>query len=149
MQCSQGGTITISARNRPDIREYGLMGDFVELSVSDTGEGMDAETVARCLEPFYTTKDIGKGSGLGLAQVYGFAHGSEGSVHIDSMAHEGTKVLLLLPRSDEPPSAAAAAESRARMPRSAGRAAVCFWWRMTMQAVASSPAPCWLSWDTR
>ncbi len=109
----QGGTITIAARNRPDIGEYGLFGDFVELSVGDTGEGMDAETVARCLEPFYTTKDIGKGSGLGLAQVYGFAHGSEGSVHIESKAHEGTKVLLLLPRSNEPPNAAAASDLRA------------------------------------
>jgi signal transduction histidine kinase/CheY-like chemotaxis protein len=109
----QGGTIAIAARNRPDIGEFGLIGDFVEISVSDTGEGMDAETVARCLEPFYTTKDIGKGSGLGLAQVYGFAHGSEGSVHIDSKAHEGTKVLLLLPRSTEPPGEAAVPDSRA------------------------------------
>jgi PAS domain S-box-containing protein len=102
----QGGTVTIAARNRPDIHEYGLTGDFVELSVTDTGEGMDAETVARCLEPFYTTKGIGKGSGLGLAQVYGFAHGSEGSVQIESKAHEGTKVLLLFPRSKEIPTAA-------------------------------------------
>jgi CheY-like chemotaxis protein len=101
----QGGTITIAAVNRADIREYGLSGDFVELSVNDTGVGMDAETIARCLEPFYTTKDIGKGSGLGLAQVYGFAHGSGGSVQIESRADEGTKVLLLLPRSNEPPSA--------------------------------------------
>lgn len=69
----QGGTITIAAVNRADLREYGITGDFVEISVSDTGVGMDAETIARCLEPFYTTKDIGKGSGLGLAQVYGFA----------------------------------------------------------------------------
>jgi PAS domain S-box-containing protein len=101
----QGGTITIAAVNRADIREYGLSGDFVELSVNDTGVGMDAETIARCLEPFYTTKDIGKGSGLGLAQVYGFAHGSGGSVQIESRAYEGTKVLLLLPRSNESPSA--------------------------------------------
>jgi len=101
----QGGTITIAALNRADIGEYGLSGDFVELSVSDTGVGMDAETIARCLEPFYTTKDIGKGSGLGLAQVYGFAHGSGGSVQIESRADEGTKVLLLLPRSNESPSA--------------------------------------------
>jgi PAS domain S-box-containing protein len=103
----QGGTITVAAVNRADICEYGLTGDFVELSVSDTGVGMDAETIARCLEPFYTTKDIGKGSGLGLAQVYGFAHGSGGSVQIESRAHEGTKVLLLLPRSNESPSATA------------------------------------------
>jgi PAS domain S-box-containing protein len=101
----QGGTISIAAVNRADIREYGLNGDFVELSVSDSGVGMDAETIARCLEPFYTTKDIGKGSGLGLAQVYGFAHGSGGSVQIESRAHEGTKVVLLLPRSKESPSA--------------------------------------------
>jgi PAS domain S-box-containing protein len=101
----QGGTITIAAVNRADIREYGLAGDFVEVSVNDSGVGMDAETIARCLEPFYTTKDIGKGSGLGLAQVYGFAHGSGGSVQIESRAHEGTKVLLLLPRSNELPSA--------------------------------------------
>ena len=102
----QGGTITIAAVNRAEIREYGLTGDFVELSVRDTGVGMDAETITRCLEPFYTTKDIGKGSGLGLAQVYGFAHGSGGSVQIESRAQEGTKVLLLLPRSKESPSAA-------------------------------------------
>jgi PAS domain S-box-containing protein len=101
----QGGNITIAAVNRAAIREYGLTGDFVEISVSDTGVGMDAETIARCLEPFYTTKDIGKGSGLGLAQVYGFAHGSGGSVQIESKAHEGTKVQLLLPRSHESPGA--------------------------------------------
>jgi PAS domain S-box-containing protein len=101
----QGGTITIAAVNRADIHDYGLRGDFVELSVNDTGVGMDAETITRCLEPFYTTKDIGKGSGLGLAQVYGFAHGSGGSVQIESKAHEGTKVLLLLPRSNESPCA--------------------------------------------
>jgi CheY-like chemotaxis protein/anti-sigma regulatory factor (Ser/Thr protein kinase) len=102
----QGGTITIAAVNRANLREDGLSGDFVEISVTDTGVGMDAETIARCLEPFYTTKDVGKGSGLGLAQVYGFAHGSAGSVQIESRSHEGTKVRLLLPRSDESPSAA-------------------------------------------
>jgi signal transduction histidine kinase/ActR/RegA family two-component response regulator len=102
----QGGTITIAAVNRASVREYDLVGDFVELSVSDSGVGMDAETISRCLEPFYTTKEIGKGSGLGLAQVYGFAHGSGGSVQIESKSHEGTKVLLLLPRSTEAPSAA-------------------------------------------
>ena len=101
----RGGTITIAAENRADMRDYGLIGDFVQLSVSDTGVGMDAETIARCLEPFYTTKDIGKGSGLGLAQVYGFAHGSGGSVQIESVAHEGTQVLLFLPRSNESPGA--------------------------------------------
>jgi PAS domain S-box-containing protein len=102
----KGGTITIAARNRPDLREFELTGDFVEVSVTDTGEGMDPITVVRCLEPFFTTKDIGKGSGLGLAQVYGFAHGSGGSVQIESKVHEGTRVVLLLPRSEAPPESA-------------------------------------------
>jgi CheY-like chemotaxis protein len=65
----------------------------------DTGSGMDAETVSRCLEPFYTTKDIGKGSGLGLAQVYGFVQGSAGTIQIESRPEAGTKVSLFLPRS--------------------------------------------------
>ena len=101
----RGGCIIIAAKNRPDVHEYELDGDYVELSVTDTGEGMDAATAARCLEPFYTTKEIGKGSGLGLAQVYGFAQGSDGSVQIESKLHEGTTVSLLLPRSKSAPMA--------------------------------------------
>ena len=100
----KGGTITIAARNRPGFTEAHLKGNFVELSVTDTGEGMDAETMSRCLEPFYTTKEIGKGSGLGLAQVYGFVQGSNGTIHIESQLREGTKVSLVLPRSMEVPS---------------------------------------------
>lgn len=98
-----GGKIAIAAANHADIKEYGLSGDFVELSITDTGEGMDAETIARCLEPFYTTKDIGKGTGLGLAQVYGFSRASEGSIHIESNPGLGTRVSLYLPRSRQPP----------------------------------------------
>jgi PAS domain S-box-containing protein len=94
-----GGSITIAARNRPRFDELQLTGDFVELSVTDTGEGMDAETVSRCFEPFYTTKGVGKGSGLGLAQVYGFVKGSAGAVQIESKPREGTTVSLYLPRS--------------------------------------------------
>jgi PAS domain S-box-containing protein len=98
-----GGKITIAAANHTNIQEYGLSGDFVELSITDTGEGMDADTIARCLEPFYTTKDIGKGTGLGLAQVYGFTQGSEGSIHIESKPKLGTRVSLYLPRSQQAP----------------------------------------------
>ena len=98
-----GGTVTIAARNRPNINEFELRGDFVEVSVTDTGEGMDAETISRCLEPFYTTKEVGKGSGLGLAQVYGFAQGSDGTVQIESKLGQGTRVSLLLPRSGDAP----------------------------------------------
>jgi PAS domain S-box-containing protein len=94
-----GGSITIAARNHPGFGEMQLTGDFVELSVTDTGEGMDAETVSRCFEPFYTTKGIGKGSGLGLAQVYGFVKGSAGGVQIESKPRQGTTVSLYLPRS--------------------------------------------------
>ena len=99
----QGGFITITAHNRANLQEHGLKGDFVLLSVSDTGEGMRAETIARCMEPFFTTKDVGKGSGLGLAQVYGFARGSDGTVLIDSELGRGTTVSLLLPRSEKAP----------------------------------------------
>jgi PAS domain S-box-containing protein len=106
---TNGGTITITARNRPDFSEFPLQGDFVELSVVDTGSGMDPQTISRCFEPFYTTKDIGKGSGLGLAQVYGFARGSAGTIQIESKVGEGTKVSLFLPRSSV--EAGAAAES--------------------------------------
>jgi PAS domain S-box-containing protein len=93
-----GGSITIAARNHPNFDALELQGDFVELSVADTGEGMDANTISRCFEPFYTTKDVGKGSGLGLAQVYGFAKGSAGAVQIESKPGEGTTVSLFLPR---------------------------------------------------
>jgi PAS domain S-box-containing protein len=94
-----GGAIVIAGRNRPDFTDLQLKGDFVEVSVTDTGEGMDALTLSRCLEPFYTTKDVGKGSGLGLAQVYGFAKGSGGAVQIESTLRQGTTVSLFLPRS--------------------------------------------------
>ncbi len=99
-----GGFIEITAHNRPNLQEHGLTGDFVLLSVSDTGEGMSPETIARCMEPFFTTKDVGKGSGLGLAQVYGFARGSGGTVLIDSEIGRGTTVSMLLPRSETEPS---------------------------------------------
>ena len=89
-----GGTITISARNAP--------GDFVELSVVDTGVGMSAEVLAHVFEPFFTTKEVGKGSGLGLAQVYGFAEQSGGAVSIDSQVGKGATVTLTLPRTDRP-----------------------------------------------
>jgi signal transduction histidine kinase/ActR/RegA family two-component response regulator len=96
----QSGVITITARNRMNLTLGELHGDFVQLSVADTGQGMNEETLARCLEPFYTTKDIGKGSGLGLAQVYGFAHASKGTLSIESQVGRGTTVSLFLPRSE-------------------------------------------------
>ena len=92
-----GGYITIAADN---VRIEGEgAGEFVKISVSDTGGGMPPEVQARVFEPFFTTKEIHKGSGLGLPQVYGFAQQCLGRVTIKSAVGVGTTVTLLLPRS--------------------------------------------------
>jgi PAS domain S-box-containing protein len=104
-----GGTVTISAENRKvDGDELaGLTGDFVRIAVADTGTGISSEDLEKVLEPFFTTKDVGKGSGLGLSMVYGFAKQSNGSFRIDSDLGQGTTAALWLPRA--PARAAAAA----------------------------------------
>ena len=96
--------VTIDGLTDPD----GLCGDFVRLSVADTGSGMSEATQARVFEPFFTTKGVGQGTGLGLAQVYGFARQSGGGVRLSSRPGEGTTVSLLLPLSNATPRAAAA-----------------------------------------
>jgi PAS domain S-box-containing protein len=95
-----GGTVSISARNvETDGRDItGLKGDFVALTVSDTGSGIPPELMAKVFEPFFTTKEVGKGTGLGLSQVYGFARQSGGDVQIVSEEGKGTTVTLYLPR---------------------------------------------------
>jgi two-component system NtrC family sensor kinase len=97
----QGGTLTVSARNASlEGDEHTLLtGDFVALSLTDTGEGIPPDVLARIFEPFFTTKDVGKGTGLGLSQVYGFARQSGGDVHVSSEPGKGTTVTLYLPRS--------------------------------------------------
>jgi PAS domain S-box-containing protein len=97
-----GGALTIETTNatlgpagsphEPDAGEY------VAISVTDAGTGMPPEVLERAFEPFFTTKGPGKGSGLGLAQVYGFAKQSGGGVRIDSRIGEGTSVTVYLPR---------------------------------------------------
>jgi PAS domain S-box-containing protein len=74
-------------------------GPCVMVTVSDTGEGMTPEVQVRAIEPFYTTKDVGKGSGLGLSQVYGFMRQSKGQMEIQSSVGCGTTVRLYLPKS--------------------------------------------------
>src|SRR4029079_11925687 len=92
-----GGFITITADN---VRIEGEgAGEFVRISVSDTGVGMPPAVQARVFEPFFTTKELHKGSGLGLPQVYGFAQQCLGRVTITSALGVGTTVTLLLPRS--------------------------------------------------
>ena len=103
-----GGAITIATANRPVGPEEADMlglpgaGDYVEISVSDTGRGMSPSHLARAFEPFFTTKPPGKGSGLGLAQVYGFARQSGGIVTLASTPGEGTLAAILLPRAELP-----------------------------------------------
>jgi signal transduction histidine kinase/ActR/RegA family two-component response regulator len=86
--------VTLAANEVGDIRP----GEYVRISVSDTGCGMSDEVLERAFEPFFTTKPVGKGTGLGLSQIFGFAHQSGGEVGIDSKAGKGTTVSLYLPR---------------------------------------------------
>jgi signal transduction histidine kinase/CheY-like chemotaxis protein len=86
---------------RIEVRTANARGDFVELSVADTGHGMSEEVRARAFEPFFTTKERGKGTGLGLSMVYGFVQQSGGEVHIESAEGVGTVIRLLLPIATE------------------------------------------------
>ncbi len=72
-------------------------GDYVRLSVQDTGSGMSGEVIARAFDPFFTTKPIGQGTGLGLSMVYGFINQTGGQVQIDSTEGQGTRIDLYLP----------------------------------------------------
>jgi signal transduction histidine kinase/CheY-like chemotaxis protein len=84
-------------------------GDYVALTVSDTGTGMDNATQARAFEPFFTTKRFGSGSGLGLSMIYGFAKQSGGGIRIQSVLGEGCVVTLVLPCTSDAPEADAQA----------------------------------------
>jgi PAS domain S-box-containing protein len=98
-----GGKLTIATSNaRLDAASADPSalspGDYVCISVTDTGTGMSAEVAARAFDPFFTTKPIGQGTGLGLSMIYGFARQSNGHATIDSKLDRGTSVKLYLPR---------------------------------------------------
>jgi len=97
-------------------------GEYVELTVSDTGLGMDKATLARAIDPFFTTKPVGKGTGLGLAQVYGSARQTGGTLRIESEPGRGTVVRVFFPRSDLPvPERLPVANGRDVLPQGKGR----------------------------
>jgi PAS domain S-box-containing protein len=99
-----GGTVTVSAENRAlDAGNWAELppGDYVQLAVTDTGTGMSADVLEKVLEPFFTTKELGKGSGLGLPMVYGFAKQSNGAFRLRTELGSGTTAELWLPRAPE------------------------------------------------
>jgi PAS domain S-box-containing protein len=120
-----GGKLTIGCENAHLDKAYAaqnpevVVGDYAVLAVSDNGTGMSAEVQAHAFEPFYTTKDVGQGSGLGLSMVYGFAKQSGGHASIYSNKGQGTTVKLYLPRAGEAPQSEKAHQD-ADVPRGRG-----------------------------
>ena len=88
--------VKLAANEVGDVRA----GEYVKISVSDSGCGMTPEVLDRAFEPFFTTKPVGKGTGLGLSQIFGFAHQSGGEVGIESELGKGTTVSIFLPRTE-------------------------------------------------
>ena len=104
-------------------------GEYVMVSVTDTGSGMTEDVLAKAFEPFFTTKAVGKGSGLGLSQVFGLAKQSGGGVRIETTVGEGTTVEVYLPRAQGGDrSRAGLRPSGIRRTRADG---VGCWWSMT------------------
>jgi signal transduction histidine kinase len=100
----QGGMLKIDARNEilTDRVDELVAGEYVRLSVIDTGEGMSQDVLAKAFDPFFTTKSVGKGSGMGLAQAYGFAKQSGGTLILRSQSGQGTAAILYLPKAERP-----------------------------------------------
>ena len=116
-----GSTITLETGNatvgQPEKPEEPPAGEYVVVSITDTGSGMAKDVLAKAFEPFFTTKEIGKGSGLGLSQALGFAKQSGGGMRIETRIGEGTSVKVYLPRTLEPEISKASPSSVAAIPR--------------------------------
>lgn len=97
-------------------------GEYVRLSILDNGKGMSAEVAERAVDPFFTTKPMGQGTGLGLSMTYGFVRQSGGQLRVLSVLGEGTRIELLLPRHDEQPKAPAGKPQRTPLQRSSAAA---------------------------
>jgi PAS domain S-box-containing protein len=114
-----GGSIIVSAENvtlQGEETAEGIKGEFVALSVCDSGMGIPSNLLTRIFEPFFTTKSPDKGTGLGLSQAYGFAQQSGGTISVRSKVGQGTKVTLYLPRSHDEVSSVVANESGGQSP---------------------------------
>jgi CheY-like chemotaxis protein len=99
----QGGCLTVTTANTwvesSEAKRLDLpAGDYVALLVTDSGHGMPPEVISRVFEPFYTTKPLGQGTGLGLSMVYGFVRQSKGQIEISSEVGQGTTISIYLPR---------------------------------------------------
>ena len=117
-----GGDLTIAVENR--VIEDGRSapsGEFVVISVGDTGTGMPPEVLEKVFEPFFTTKESGKGTGLGLSMVYGFVQQCHGHVEVESEPNAGTTIRIFLPRSHEKPESLALNQATVAHPFGNGR----------------------------
>ena len=125
-----GGKLTIEVANTHIDDHYAAQeeevtpGQYVLISMSDTGHGMDPDTLRHAIEPFFTTKEVGRGTGLGLSMVYGFIKQSGGHIRVYSEVGQGTSVKIYLPRHHGPVPANDRAEGSPRLPHGGGHETV-------------------------
>ncbi|MEC3910436.1 PAS domain-containing protein [Sphingobium sp. CR2-8] len=144
-----GGRLTIEVTNQLIATDQAAEeaevapGAYVVIGVADSGEGMDAAILAQAIEPFFTTKEVGRGTGLGLSMVYGFIKQSGGHMRVQSEPGQGTHVLLYLPRHHGSVAANDAHDTVAPVPSGEASASCCA--RMTTMS-APTRSKCYASW---